>query len=148
MQGPAPVTLEAAGDGGLWRLAVGLLHAAAAAAVLAWRPGVATAVAAAGLLALGGWTLRAMARAGRPPLSWDGQGWRHGAGPVHPQVALDLGGWMLLRLAPGAGGSATWLPVSAAAAGGAWAALRAALYASAAARAAGAPAGPAGSMAA
>jgi hypothetical protein len=87
---------------------------------------------------------RAQARRSPQRLRWDGQGWWLGERSVHPRVALDVGGWMLLRLHPagaaGAAGAAgvapgwpvaaaAWLPLSASRAGSAWPALRVALFA-------------------
>ena len=135
MQGPAPVSLEAAGDGGRWRLAMLGLHLLAAGALLAWQPGPVMLMLAA-LLALSGllaW--RADARRAAPSLRWDGQTWWLGAQAVQPRVALDLGAWLLLRLRPPGRVLATaWLPLSARcarAAGASWPALRAALVATA-----------------
>lgn len=128
MQGPAPVSLDSAGDGGVWKVLVIALHGLAVAALLAWRPGPWTAVAAfvvagAGLVA---WRRTSAAS---PALRFDGRAWTLDGGSVDAGIALDLGTWILLRLA-GAGG-VQWLPVSAARAGASWPSLRAALYATA-----------------
>jgi len=71
-------------------------------------------------------------------LHWDGQAWHWAAAHVPEdrrragriQVALDLGGWMLLRLLPADGGAprAHWLPVQAAGLERSWHALRCAVY--------------------
>ncbi len=126
MHGPAPVSLDAAGDGGAWRWAVAGLHGLAAAALLAWRPTPWTALAALLLilLALRIWRQTPVAQR----LAWDGQAWQLDGRPVRPTVTLDLGGWMLLQLR-GAGFVSSWLPLSPARAGGDWPALRAALHA-------------------
>ena len=81
---------------------------------------------------------RAEVRRADEDLRWDGEAWSWGGVAVRPHVALDLGGWMLLRLTPGAPGlRGRWLPLSSRRAGPHWAALRAALYASAERRAVG-----------
>ncbi len=152
MQGPAPVSLEAAGDGGAWRHALIALHLAAAGAMLAWAPGLPAGLAAIAVVAAGVRSGRGSAPTGSTPalLAWDGQTWRLGERAVRPRVALDLGGWMLLRLDPAdAPGRRHWLPLSAAVAGAAWPPLRAALFSTAAAGRGGAARGrPAGGMAA
>ncbi len=127
MHGPAALALPMAGDGGGWRRALLCAHLLAAAALLGWNPGWPTLAAALALCWLG---LRAWRDARRPPatLAWDGQDWRHADQPVQAGVALDLGGWMLLRLTA-AGGRRVWLPLSPAGCGAAWTALRATLYA-------------------
>ena len=68
-------------------------------------------------------------------LRWDTQDWfvepgegRALAGPGALQVALDLGGWMLLRFAPVAGGPARWLPVQCRGHEPAWHGLRSTVY--------------------
>jgi hypothetical protein len=61
-------------------------------------------------------------------LRWDGVTW-HGPGVSgQARVALDIGNWMLLRLAA-PDGTARWFAVSRRATTGPWAALRAALHA-------------------
>lgn len=142
MRGPAPLSLQAPADGGAWRRAWLALHLSAAAALLAWAPGAISAWAALGLLALGLRSWRRMAPAAGPALAWDGQAWRVGERAVQVRLALDLGGWMLLRL-DGEDRARDWLPLSPARAGALWPALRAALYATALPRPE-APAAPAG----
>jgi hypothetical protein len=124
MIGSAPVSLDPAGDGGAWRWAAVVLHAAAAAALLAWRVEPWTMPAAFGLLVAGAAALRV--RAGRR-LVWDGRAWALDGRPVQAEIALDLIGWMLLLLRDEAG-RRHWLPLSPARAGAAWPALRAALF--------------------
>ena len=124
MLGPAPVSLDPAGDGGAWRWAVAVLHAVAAGVVLAWRIEPWTLLIAIGLLAAGAMTLRGRVSV---RLAWDGQAWSLDGRPVSAVIALDLGGWMLIALRD-AGGFRHWLPLSPGRAGAAWPALRAALY--------------------
>jgi hypothetical protein len=62
-------------------------------------------------------------------LLWDGQRWRAGGAEVKPQVMLDLGGWLLLRLNGTDLRTTRWVDVGRAAAGPAWHGLRAALHA-------------------
>lgn len=126
MPGPAPTSLAFGGDRGAWRIAVAALHALAAAALLAWRPGGATALAAVVIAAAGLWSWRTAAAL--PRLAWDGACWRLDRRPVDAEVLLDLGGWMLLTLRAGPGRRVA-LPVSAAATGAAWPALRTHLFA-------------------
>jgi hypothetical protein len=108
-------------DGGAWRLACACLPGLAAAALLAWA--LAPGFAPAGALAAA-WVWRQGPPAA-PRLGWDGRGWwLDGAPTGAPTIVLDLGGWMLLAFAGGG-----WAPLSAAAAGADWPALRAALHA-------------------
>jgi hypothetical protein len=60
-------------------------------------------------------------------LGWDGERWSWGGQPGLADVALDLGGWMLLRFCA-EGGGRRWIAASRRATTGPWAALRAALY--------------------
>ena len=76
----------------------------------------------------------------RPPapfiLRWDTQAWHlqpaSGLSATSVsgalQVTLDLGGWMLLRLAPAGGGGARWLPVQRLGHESAWHGLRSTVY--------------------
>lgn len=68
-------------------------------------------------------------------LRWDTQDWfvEPGTGRVRAQpgvlqVALDLGGWMLLRFAPTGGGRDRWLPVQRRGHEPAWHGLRSTVY--------------------
>ena len=62
-------------------------------------------------------------------LAWDGQHWRANGCPGSLDLMIDLGPWMLLRLQPDEPARrAIWIPVSAADAGAAQHALRAAVY--------------------
>ena len=135
MQGPAPVSLEAAGDGGRWRFATLGLHLLAAGALLAWQPVPVMLMPALLLALIGLLAWRAEATRPAPGLRWDGQGWWLGEDAVQPQVTLDLGDWMLLRLRlPGRVRATAWWPLSARrvnAAGTSWPALRSALVATA-----------------
>jgi hypothetical protein len=145
MRGAPPVALTC--DGGLvWRAVQAFLPAAAAGALAPWLAGhgglgvsgqaVAALVFA---MAAAAWAWRASAP--RPvALAWDGEQWRLGpaGAPGRVDVMIDLGGWLLLRhVGGGARGRASWLAVSAAAAGPALHGLRVALQAAAAAPAAG-----------
>jgi len=129
----------------LWLAAVGLLLVAAAASLGAWlwlRREIMS-MPALGLAAGAGAASLAMAATllGRTPrsLRWDTQQWH--LGPVSASgdepwsgritVAVDLGGWMLLRFehdAPRPGRRTTWLPVQRLGLGAQWHALRCAVY--------------------
>jgi hypothetical protein len=129
---------------GAWRLGVGALIAIASAVLAAWLASggevaplplraLMGAVGAAALLA--GTTLMR-----RPALSlrWDGQAWRLGpvgsAGdepwPGELAVAIDWGGWLLLKFdhAGGAAPGTTWLPIQRRGLESQWHALRCAVY--------------------
>ena len=135
----SPAVSLACRDGGAWRGGLALLHGLAAASLAAWLVHPALALLGLPVAALA-W--RRAAPSEPPRLAWDGQAWQlHGrAGRV--RIALDLGGWMLLHFradqnagaaVPAAASGAArdaWLPLSPAA--GAWAPMRAALYAAAA----------------
>ena len=60
-------------------------------------------------------------------LQWDGQRWTVDGVPGRLQLMVDLGRFLLLRLHPEQG-RGPWLAVTAAEAGAAWHALRAAVY--------------------
>jgi len=121
-------------SGGLcWFALQTVLPALAAAACVAWGlllAGVAPGWALAGaLLAAGGAGLLAF-RFWRPPallLQWDGQRWAAGEEPGRLQLMMDAGFLLVLCLHAERGGK-RWLAVSAAEAGPAWHALRAAVY--------------------
>jgi hypothetical protein len=83
------------------------------------------------LAGLAGALLRARLEQAEPvTLCWDGQQWRADDVAGTLSVMIDLGSWMLLRLQPAAPRARPlWLPVSAADAGPAFHALRAAAYA-------------------
>jgi hypothetical protein len=122
MQAPAAVSRDGR-DGGAWRTAGALLHGLALASVLAWAVAPVAALAALPLVAV--LALRRPA-APVPRLAWDGRVWQLDGAEARPQITLDLGGWMLLRVT--AGRQTHWLPLSAAASPAGWPALRAALY--------------------
>jgi hypothetical protein len=128
-----PVGVTCTGRGA-WRVGSALLAALAAASVAAWASAHAllpvlsqSMVALLAALAAGAF---AWVRAAVPPaqLVWDGAAWRLDGEPGRLAVALDLGGWLLLRFDAEAGGR-RWLPVGAAEAGAAWHALRCAVLA-------------------
>ena len=125
---------------GVWRVAVVALAAVAAAVLTAWlmtgeapigmAGGLGAAAALAAILALTASLLR------MPPcdLRWDGLVWTLGrqggeASPGALQVAVDLGGWMLLRFMPAASARAVWLPVQRLGLESQWHALRCSVYA-------------------
>jgi hypothetical protein len=126
---------------GFWRGAVIALAAVAAAALTAWLTtgeapigmaggfGAATALAA--ILALTASLLRVPAC----DLRWNGSTWtlaRKGAEPVTGAllVAVDLGGWMLLRFIPARPATlGVWLPVQRRGLESQWHALRCSVYA-------------------
>jgi hypothetical protein len=123
-----------------WRLVHVAVHAAAAGACVAWAIGhlemgaagrIAAIVATAAAGAAGWLSSRSPAL----PLAWDGVRWRLGDGAnaqdldASPQVMIDLGAWMLLRLHTPR--KTIWLPASRATAAGAWQPWRAAVYSTA-----------------
>jgi hypothetical protein len=123
-----------------------LLPTVAATAVVYWA-GLHAGVATLWLLALATGAGAAVAMAAsrslpeRRQLGWDGAQWTCDGRAVQPQVLIDIGPWVLLRLWPGPGASSAapaaprrvrhraWLAVSVGDAGPAWHALRAALFA-------------------
>jgi hypothetical protein len=127
---PAPA-VAVRGSGGLgWRLVQTLLPALAAAAVTAWllmrfeRSAWPAAVAA----ALAGATCWVLAQPRAVALVWDGKQWSADGAAGTLAVMVDIGPALLLRLQPVAGGAARWAAITAAEAGPAWHALRAAVY--------------------
>ena len=133
-----PVRLTLAPDAA-WQGFVGLVAALAGANVGAWAAlhfdGAAPAVIAAALCGAAACLLsvgrRQRAEAG--VLAWDGSvwSWQGGGAVAQPgrlRVMLDLGAWMLLRLAPtGLAWRAHWLVASRRQAQGAWSSWRTAL---------------------
>ena len=130
----------------LWRGLLWLLPAVAATAFVYWA-GLRAGVTSAWLLpvALSAGAVAALAASRSLPagqqLGWDGAQWTCDGNAVHPQVLIDIGPWLLIRLWPGPGVSSAapiaaalharnraWLAVSVGDAGPAWHALRAALY--------------------
>jgi hypothetical protein len=115
---PAPAVSFVCDDGGRWRAMRAALPAIAGAAVAAWGTGglqaspiVSALTAAAVAAVIGGWVWRRLGREPRLSLRWDGAAWH--AGPVWSAddtararvgvtVALDVAGWTLLTLRPGA----------------------------------------------
>jgi len=130
MRGHAPVSLEAAGDGGAWRWTLVGLHGLAAVVLGRWWPLPGGLLMAALVALVGLLVWRAERRQTAVALRWDGQGWWWADQAVRPRIALDLGGWLLLRLMPASPGvTGRWLPLSGRRAGSNWPALRTALYA-------------------
>jgi hypothetical protein len=139
MRAPPAVAVETAPTRAL-RATQSLLFAAAAAALAAWvaqRLGFwrGAAGAGAGAAVLGaavGWRLRTSAPA---RVAWTGAAWEMATGPAGgggtpippPEVAVDLGRWMLLRLRP-PGHRPLWVEATERGAGDAWPAWRAAVY--------------------
>jgi len=136
----APAVSVDAGPTRALRAAQALLAAVAAAALAAW---LAQHL---GLRGIAGWAGAAAALAGaaagwRWPtstparLAWTGAEWtvrwRHAADgePVTPELAIDLGPWMLLRLRR-VGARAAWVEVTEGHCGSSWAAWRTAVYSS------------------
>ena len=116
---------------GAWRGFLALMPALAAAALVAWalghlqRPAWPALLVALPVAALA-WR---QARPEAVTLAWDGQHWRANGCPGSLDLMIDLGPWMLLRLRPDEPARrAIWIPVSAADAGAARHALRAAVY--------------------
>ena len=146
--------------GPLWRGVLCLLPALAATAVVYWagrHAGVATGwlLPLAILVGAGAAVAASRSLPASQQLGWDGAQWTCDGRAVHPQVLIDIGPWVLLRLWPALGASSAappaaasqarkrawlptaasqvrkraWLAVSVGDAGPAWHALRAALYA-------------------
>jgi hypothetical protein len=119
--------------GALWPAFVGAATAAAAGNVVAWGlyaldlgaawPTALLAAAVAGGAAAA-WAQRS---SGEGELSWDGAQWRWQDRPGDVQATIDLGNWLLLRVAHDAG-TRCWVAAGRAATDGPWSALRAALY--------------------
>jgi hypothetical protein len=116
-----------------WVVFTAVLGAAAAANVAAWvamRSGLsvagwlALAAAVAGGLATAAWMWHRQAPG---LLEWDGERWRWAGCDGDARVAIDLGGWMLLRFSAAAAGHA-WIAASRGQTKGAWTALRSALF--------------------
>jgi hypothetical protein len=141
MRAPPAVSIDVHPGLG-WRAGQSLLHAGAAAAVALWAgswlewPGewlVPAAVGAAAAAAALGWRLSATPAM---RLTWSGAQWTLGiagreAVVLHPpQVMIDLGEWLLLRVQPDGAGTRLWLPM-ARVDGASWHLLRAAVYSSA-----------------
>ena len=124
---------------GVWRAAVIALAVVVAAALTAWLMtgeapvGMASGPGAAAVLtALVALTLSLLRT---PPcdLRWDGSAWTLGRTGCEPSpgallVAVDLGGWMLLRFIPAAPARAIWLPVQRLGLEAQWHALRCSVY--------------------
>lgn len=143
MQAAPAVAVEVKPDG-VSRLVLGGLTCASvvAAAVWATQRGDASGWAVLALVSIGsmGSLLLPALRLRDRHLRWDGQAWHlaatdRSAGPAvvgQLAVALDFGDWMLLRFdsaSASASASRQWLPVSRAAIGPSWHALRCAVYA-------------------
>ena len=135
---------------GVWRALLGALLATALAAIGLWlwlgrrqpfgaalSPGGLPALLAAAGLALGVAATRL--RAAAFSLRWDGAAWHVGApgsAPDEPwsgrvRVAVDLGGWLLLRFVPASGPrrcAYRWLALQRGAHAAQWHALRGAVY--------------------
>lgn len=130
---------------GLWRFAVSCLAAMAAACIVACvatqaeAPSGARWAAAAGGVALTALVGTSLRRVDAVSLRWDGRCWHLGppasageepcSGSI--AVAVDLGGFLLLRFVPDAAArrpAATWLPVQRRGLEGPWHALRCAVY--------------------
>jgi hypothetical protein len=115
--------------------AAAVVGAASGAAVVAavamqWGLGLVSWLAATGLLgsamACLGWRLT---RYAPQTLRWDGQAWWLDEAAQSVAVAMDLGGWLLLRLAPtGRWWRPRYLALSRAHCGAQWSGLRATLY--------------------
>lgn len=144
----APAVDAALGSGRTERMLITGLHAAAGAALAVWLAAHAAVGAVAGLAglhwlcglvgavvlgAVGCWWARWALPEGPARLCWDGTAWQCRTDRLVPLrrvvVALDLGAWMLLHLAPTDGSQPRWQVVSAAGVGTAWHRLRVALQA-------------------
>jgi hypothetical protein len=138
MRAPPAVSVEAHPGFG-WRAVQTLLHAAAAGAAALWLsrrieagPAGAWAVACLAVLAGAlGWRLSALPSM---RITWSGARWSLAVAGADacdtsaPQVMLDLGRWMLLRIRPLDGGRTRWAALARADAGASWQLFRAAVY--------------------
>jgi hypothetical protein len=128
-----PVGVTCSG-GGAWRATGALLGALAITAVLAWAllhlavASQAVLVAASLVLPAAGVSIWRLARPLPATLRWDGAAWRVDDTEGEADVMLDLDAWLLVRFRARDAG-VRWLPVPRHEAGGAWHALRSALYA-------------------
>jgi len=128
MRAPPAVAVRCTG-GWPWRLLNIALPTLAAGVAAAWAllhveaPVAPAAAVATGVLLLA-WRL---SRPRERLLQWDGQRWTVDGLPGRLQLMIDLGPLLLLRLHPEQG-RGPWLAVTAAEAGAAWHALRAAVY--------------------
>jgi hypothetical protein len=128
MRAPPAVAVRCTG-GWPWRWLNVALPAVAAGVASIWallhfEVPVAPAAAVAAVVLLLAWRL---SRSREQLLQWDGQRWTVDGVPGRLQLMLDLGPFLLLRLHPEQG-RGLWLAVTAAEAGAAWHALRAAVY--------------------
>jgi len=123
---------------GVWRAAIAALAGAGVAVLLVWLLARSEPPPLLGLVAWVVATLAVPALAASlmrmPPITlrWDGQQWWVEANAGEIDVALDLGGWMLLRFRPisaaGHKRSPQWLPVQRQGLEAHWHALRCAVY--------------------
>ena len=123
---------------GVWRTAVAALAGTSVALLLVWLWARGEPPPLLGLVAWIGAVLAVPALAASlmrmPPvtLRWDGQQWWVDANAGEIDVALDLGGWMLLRFRPVSAArrerSRRWLPVQRPGLEAHWHALRCAVY--------------------
>ena len=126
---------------GVWRLGLSLLLIAVLASMAVWwlsqprpAPPWATLSAAAGAVCVVAWVMPLIVL--RPAtLRWDGQAWHFGrdedAVPGRLAVAIDLGGWMLLRFTEGEAApdrATAWIPAQRRGLEAQWHALRCAVY--------------------
>jgi hypothetical protein len=139
MKAAPPVRVRAGASLG-WRQVQAVLAAVAVGAIAWWAVALAHESARPGAMLLGAgvammgallaarvsWRCSAVAAI---ELLWDGQRWRAEGAEVEPQVMLDGGGWLLLRLNGTDMRTTRWVDVGRAAAGPAWHGLRAALHA-------------------
>lgn len=141
MHAPPPVRMSLAPDRA-WRAAIALSAAVAGANLAAWGALHAqvslavTAIVALGAAFVAAWSVwRRLRGSGAGVLAWDGAVWQWSAQAVPPRpvelrVMIDLGGWLLLRLALAAPAQRViWVVASRRGAGALWPVWRAALYA-------------------
>lgn len=131
---------------GAWAVCQSLLTGLAAAVGLGWlldrigAPGAWVVGLVAPVATWAAWLSWRAGRHGAGRLDWDGAAWRHWPDPDPgpgdeaaegiPTIAVDLGGWMLLRFRPRLGRT-RWLALARTDAAGAWPALRRAVLAAA-----------------
>lgn len=129
MQAP-PAFSVAVSRFGVWRGLCLTVSLAAASAAVAWSWSLRdTLPLAISVLLLAGPALWPVVRPPRPfHLRWDTQAWLLDAAPGRVSVALDAGGWMLLRFVPEGRWGARWLPVQRRGHESAWHALRCTVY--------------------
>lgn len=143
----APAVDAALGSGRIERMLIALLYGATGAALALWgaaraewpddgptlAPWLAAVAAASAMASAGAWLARRVLPPEPARLGWDGSAWQlrgeRSTALSRLVVALDLGHWVLLKLAAAEGSSTLWRVASARSCGADWHGLRVALQA-------------------